>query len=195
LRNREADGNPSRFAPTQLLFAHAAIADPRHGKLRHDQRIAPREGDIGRQGQRARLGGHPLEVREKRGLCYSVYASHEGMKDRGTIVGYSGTRPERAQETLDVMLAEFRKLRDGVHQDEIDRTKAGLKSSLIMQQESTSARASSLARDWFQLGRVTTLEEIRREVESLTAERVNAYAAKYGPQPLTSVTIGIQPLK
>jgi predicted secreted hydrolase len=53
LRNKEADGNPSRFAPTQLLFAHAAIADPKHGKLRHDQRIArafptlaeAREGD------------------------------------------------------------------------------------------------------------------------------------------------------
>ena len=40
LRNRDAEGNPSRFAPTQLLFAHAALSDPRHAKLRHDQRIA-----------------------------------------------------------------------------------------------------------------------------------------------------------
>jgi predicted secreted hydrolase len=40
LRNKNADANPSRFAPTQLLFAHAALADPAHGKLRHDQRIA-----------------------------------------------------------------------------------------------------------------------------------------------------------
>jgi predicted secreted hydrolase len=40
LRNKEADANPSRFAPTQLLFAHAALADPAHGRLRHDQRIA-----------------------------------------------------------------------------------------------------------------------------------------------------------
>jgi len=40
LRNKAADPNPSRFAPTQLLFAHAALADPAHGKLRHDQRIA-----------------------------------------------------------------------------------------------------------------------------------------------------------
>lgn len=40
LRNKAADPNPSRFAPTQLLFAHAALADPSHGKLRHDQRIA-----------------------------------------------------------------------------------------------------------------------------------------------------------
>jgi len=53
LRNKAADPNPSRFAPTQLLFAHAALADPAHGKLRHDQRIArafpglaeAREGD------------------------------------------------------------------------------------------------------------------------------------------------------
>jgi predicted secreted hydrolase len=40
LRNRDAEGNPSRFAPSQLLFAHAALSDPRHAKLRHDQRIA-----------------------------------------------------------------------------------------------------------------------------------------------------------
>lgn len=40
LRNKEAESNPSRFAPTQLLFAHAALAEPAHGKLRHDQRIA-----------------------------------------------------------------------------------------------------------------------------------------------------------
>ena len=40
LRNKAADANPSRFSPTQLLFAHAALADPAHGKLRHDQRIA-----------------------------------------------------------------------------------------------------------------------------------------------------------
>ncbi|HEX4943449.1 MAG TPA: carotenoid 1,2-hydratase [Usitatibacteraceae bacterium] len=40
LRNKEADANPSRFAPRQLLFAHAALADPAHGRLRHDQRIA-----------------------------------------------------------------------------------------------------------------------------------------------------------
>jgi predicted Zn-dependent peptidase len=130
------------------------------------------------------------EVREKRGLCYSVYASHEGMKDRGAIVGYSGTRPERAQETLDVMLAEFVKLREYVHQDEIDRTKAGLKTSLIMQQESTSARAGSIARDWYYLGRVRSFDEIQSEIDGLTTRRVVEYADRFPFRNPTIVTLG-----
>ncbi len=130
------------------------------------------------------------EVREKRGLCYSVYASHEGMKDRGAVVGYSGTRPERAQETLDVMLAEFAKLRDGVHQDEIDRTKAGLKTSLIMQQESTSARAGAIARDWYYLGRVRSFDEIQAEIDGLTPRKVLDYVDEFPFQNPTIVTLG-----
>jgi predicted Zn-dependent peptidase len=135
------------------------------------------------------------EVREKRGLCYSVYASHEGMKDRGAIVGYSGTRPERAQETLDVMLAEFAKLREGVQQDEIDRTKAGLKTSLIMQQESTSARAGSIARDWYYLGRVRSFDEIQSEIDGLSPRRVVEYAERFPLQNPTVVTLGPAELK
>src|SRR5829696_7376487 len=46
-------------------------------------------------------------VREKHGLCYSVYASYESFRDRGAIVGYAGARPELAQETLDRMLDEL----------------------------------------------------------------------------------------
>lgn len=135
------------------------------------------------------------EVREKRGLCYSVYASHEGMKDRGTIIGYSGTRPERAQETLDVMLAEFRKLREGVDQDEIDRTKAGLKTSLIMQQESTSARAGSIARDWYYLGRVRSFDEIQAEIDGLTPKKVTDYADAFPFHDPTLVTLGPNALR
>ena len=130
------------------------------------------------------------EVREKRGLCYSVYASHEGMKDRGTIVGYSGTRPDRAQETLDVMLAEFAKLRDGVQQDEIDRTKAGLKTSLIMQQESTSARAGAIARDWYYLNRVRSFDEIQAEIDGLSPRKVIEYADAFPLRNPTVVTLG-----
>src|SRR5205823_10975612 len=85
------------------------------------------------------------EVREKRGLCYSVYTTHETLRDRGTLLAYVGSAVEQAQEALDVLVAELRRLRDGVSDDEIARVKAKLKSSLIMQQESSGARAGSLA--------------------------------------------------
>ena len=76
-------------------------------------------------------------VREKHGLCYSVYASYETFKDRAAIVGYAGARPELAQETLDRTLEEFRDLANGIEAEELDRVKVGLKSALIMRQEST----------------------------------------------------------
>ena len=101
------------------------------------------------------------EVREKRGLCYSVGVRHETFKDRGTMVGYAGTGADRAQQTLDVTVGELRRLKEGVTDDEIDRVKAGLKSSLIMQEESTSARAGAIATDWYLLGRVRSFDEIQ----------------------------------
>ena len=66
------------------------------------------------------------------------------MKDRGAILGYAGTTAPRAQETLDVMLAEIHKLQQGITQDELDRARIGMKSGIVMQGESTSARASAI---------------------------------------------------
>lgn len=134
------------------------------------------------------------EVREKRGLCYSVYATHETHRTIGAIVGYAGTRAERAQETLDVMLGEFRRLKDGVEADEIDRVKAGLKSSLIMRQESTSARAGAMAADWFLLGRVRSFDEVQAAIDGLTPGMVRDYLAHHPPAHPTVVTLGPTPL-
>ena len=69
------------------------------------------------------------EVREKRGLCYSVYAFHETFKTQGTMLAYAGTRAERAQETLDVTLSELKRLKDGIEDDETDRVKASAMSA------------------------------------------------------------------
>ena len=109
--------------------------------------------------------------------------------------GYAGTTTERAQETLDVILKELWRFNDGIGEDELQRCLARAKSSLIMQQESTSARAASLARDWFHLGRVTTLEEVRHELESLSVQGVLAVAMKYAPSDLTVLTLGPQALE
>ncbi len=81
------------------------------------------------------------EVREKRGLCYSVHASCHTLRDLGAVFCYAGTSAQRAQETLDVTLGELRRLAAGVEDHELDRLKARIKSALIMQQESSSAPA------------------------------------------------------
>jgi predicted Zn-dependent peptidase len=134
------------------------------------------------------------EVREKRGLCYSVYAFHETFKTQGTMLAYAGTRAERAQETLDVTLAELRRLKDGIEDDEIDRVKAGLKSSLIMQEESTSARAGAIATDWYYLGRVRPFEEIQAIIDGLTPAKILSYLDRCPVRDVTLVTLGPAPL-
>ena len=134
------------------------------------------------------------EVRENRGLVYTVYASLNTLKTEGRVIVYAGTTAERAQATWDVTLKELHKLSQSISGEELERCKVRAKSSLIMQQESTGSRAAGLARDWFHLGRVVTLDEVRHQVEVLTVQQVIDYARSHGPEQLTSVTIGSEPL-
>jgi predicted Zn-dependent peptidase len=135
------------------------------------------------------------EVREKRGLCYSVSASLQTQLTRARVLCYAGTTAERAQETLDVTYSELLRLRQGVEQSELGRLKARIKSGLIMQQESTSSRSGSIARDWYHLGRVRTLDELGRQVDELTAHSINEYLDEHPPSDFTFATLGPQPLK
>jgi predicted Zn-dependent peptidase len=135
------------------------------------------------------------EVREKRGLCYSVFATLNSLRDQGRVLCYAGTTAERAQETLDVTLAELVRLRQGISDDELDRCKARAKSSLIMQQESSSARASAIARDWYHLGRIETLDEVRDKIESLTVEMLLEHIAEHPARDFTILTLGPEPLE
>ena len=134
------------------------------------------------------------EVREKRGLCYAISASINTLKDQARVFGYAGTTNERAQETLDVMVAEIRRLHEGITADELQRCKARAKSTLIMQQESTMSRASSMARDMLYLGRVMEMDEIRSRIESLTPEQVRDFAIEHAPGNMVLVTIGPEAL-
>jgi predicted Zn-dependent peptidase len=135
------------------------------------------------------------EVREKRGLCYSVWAGYSSLKGQGSILGYAGTSNERAQATLDCLLGELHRLSDGVTQAELDRAKTGLKASTIMQGESTSARAGAIAHDFFIRGRIRTLDEIKDAIDSVTVEKVNAYLKTHKPGPFTIVIVGPKELK
>lgn len=130
------------------------------------------------------------EVREKRGLCYSVYATLNSLLTEARILAYAGTAADRAQETLDVMLTEMRNLSSGIEESELARCQARAKSSLIMQQESTGSRAGAMARDWFHLKKVNTLADVRAAVDGLTVEQIVDYACRYPLQDFTILTIG-----
>ena len=135
------------------------------------------------------------EVREKRGLVYTVYAMCHSLRDRGAILSYAGTTAERAQETLDVMLAELKGLYDGITDDEIDRLKGRIKRSLIIQQESSPSRAGSIALDWYYLSRVRAMAELSQIIDDLSAKSINAYLAANRPKQFTVTTVGRDELK
>ena len=135
------------------------------------------------------------EVREKRGLVYNVWAGYTSLKGYGSILGYAGTSNDRAQATLDTFVAELHRLSDGVTQDELERAKTGLKAATIMQGESTSARAGSIAHDFFIRGRIRTLEEIKNAIDAVTLSKVNDWLKRNKPEQFTIVTVGPKALK
>jgi len=119
------------------------------------------------------------EVREKRGLVYSVGATPGSVKGFGYLVAHAGTMPERASETLRVVKEVILGLREGVTRAELDRAKVGLRADLVMAGESSRARSASLARDMFILGKARTLEEIEAEVMDVTLERIDLFLNKH----------------
>lgn len=129
-------------------------------------------------------------VREQRGLCYTVSASCNSLKDSAGVFGYAGTTPERAQETLDVTLHEIAHLADEIQTSELERWKVRIQSGLIMEQESSASRASSLASDLFQIGRVMTMDELESAIESLTVDEVRDYWLAHPPANHRIVTLG-----
>jgi predicted Zn-dependent peptidase len=135
------------------------------------------------------------EVRERRGLCYTVNASLHTQRDRAAVFCYAGTTAERAQETLDVTISELNRLGKGIEANELARLKARIKSSLIMQQESSSSRSGALAREWYHLGRARTLDEIGALIDALTRESINDFLQANPPRDLLVVTLGPEPLE
>jgi predicted Zn-dependent peptidase len=135
------------------------------------------------------------EVREKRGLVYTVQAMCHSLRDRGAILAYAAATAGRAQEALDVMLAELKGLYDGITADEINRLKGRIKRSLILQQESSPSRAGSIALDWYYLNRVRTMAELSQIIDDLSADSINAYLAAHRPKQFTVTTVGREKLQ
>lgn len=130
------------------------------------------------------------EVREKRGLCYAVGANYNTNRQAAGINSYAGTTPDKAQETLDVIIAEFERLSEGIEEYEIERAKVGLKSKLIMQSESSSFRSSGITSDYYLLGRVRGIEEIKQKLSEVTVDSVMEFLANHKFTDYTVVTIG-----
>jgi len=174
-------------AQQHIAMAHraATLSDPRYYAVRVAEKILS-------GGMSGRLF---TEVREKRGLVYHVSCRYHSLKHHAGMFTYAGTVPQRAAETFEVTVNELRRLADGITTEELARAKTQLKSDLIMQGESTSARAGALAGDWYHLGRLRTLEEISEAVDKISVEDVLAYLRDFPADDFTILVIGPEQLK
>jgi len=138
------------------------------------------------------------EVRERRSLCYSVYASYAAERDFGRTVAYVGTTPDKADEAASVLLGELRRINTAegaITQSELDRATVGLKSRVVMSGESTSNRAMAIARDIHRLDRPRSLEQIIEEIDAVTLPRLNEYCSSRSLGEITCCTIGPAPVQ
>ena len=134
------------------------------------------------------------EVREKEGLCYTVFAAFAPQRDRGAVFCYAASGTSTAQETLDITIRELRRMKDGVTDEELNRVKAKIKSVLIMQQESSVSRSISMANDWYYLGRIRPMEEIAQAMSGLTADSISDYLQRDPPSDFRVSTLGKEQL-
>jgi predicted Zn-dependent peptidase len=116
-------------------------------------------------------------IREERGLAYAVWSGLMTHSDAGALSVYAGCAAEKVGEVIDLTLEEFAALaRTPVPDDELRRAKDHLKGSLMLSLENTSSRMSQLARQELFFGRQFTLDEMLRDIESVTAGDVQHVA-------------------
>ena len=118
------------------------------------------------------------EVREFRGLCYSVYAFHWGFSDTGIFGIHAATGGENLPELLPVIIDELHKSTDAIHQKEIERARAQIRAQLLMGQESPAARAGQIARQMMLYGRPISNPEMMERLEGITIERLTDLAGR-----------------
>lgn len=131
------------------------------------------------------------EVREKRGLCYSVESSAWGMKDTGMFVIHAATGAGTMTKLIDVTTAEVKRLGDkGPSKQELDRAKALMKSGLLMSLESSSARAEQMARQLLTFDRLFSTTELVDHVDAVTAKDVKLFAGQVTTGQASTVVVG-----
>jgi predicted Zn-dependent peptidase len=130
------------------------------------------------------------EVREKRGLVYSIYSFHSAFIDGGIFGLYAGTGSREISELVPVVCDELAKLVRGVTDEELERARAQVRASLLMSRESTSSRAEQLAQQLLIYQRPVPLEEILGKVVAVTPEDIVRVAGRLLRSRPTVTAIG-----
>ncbi|MCJ7832328.1 MAG: insulinase family protein [Actinobacteria bacterium] len=131
------------------------------------------------------------EIREKRGLAYSVYSYHSMFTEAGVFAVYAGTAPHHAHQVLELAQRELQDVADnGISDAELDKSKGHMKGSMALSLESTSSRMSRLGRSEVARGEVLTVKEMLKRVEAVTPDQARAAAKRILSQPMSLSVIG-----
>jgi predicted Zn-dependent peptidase len=129
-------------------------------------------------------------IREKRGLAYSVFSSLSSFHDAGCLSVYAGTAVDKAREVIQLVLQEFCELKSNpISQEELQRAKDYLKGSLLLSLESSTSRMGNVARQEMYFGRYISQDEIARSVDGVTAEQVMAVGQEFFRPERLAVTV------
>ncbi len=130
------------------------------------------------------------EIREDRGLAYSIYSFLSCYEDAGLFGIYAGTSADETAELIPVIAAEAAKVIDHINEDEITRARTQLKASILMARESTSSRVEQLARQVMLFGRHLTVDEIVAKVDAVDNAAVKSVAARLFSGTPTVTAVG-----
>ncbi|HEY8502903.1 MAG TPA: pitrilysin family protein, partial [Solirubrobacterales bacterium] len=133
------------------------------------------------------------EVREKRGLAYSVGSYNEQFTDQGLVATYVGTREENVEEACAIIGAELARLRsEPVSDEELARAKESVKGRLVLSSESTAARMTRISRATLFDLPIETLDEMLAKVDAIEVDDLTELAAElYGAERLSAACVGV----
>jgi predicted Zn-dependent peptidase len=112
------------------------------------------------------------EIREKRGLAYSIYSFIASYIDTGVWGVYAGVSRKKVREVIELILAEIYTLKDTVNETELQRAKNQLKGNIILGLESSSSRMNNIARQEIYYGKYYSPREIMNEIDSITVKQI-----------------------
>jgi len=131
------------------------------------------------------------EIREKRGLAYSVYSYHTMYAEAGLFAAYAGTTPARAEQVLSLIRRELESVAaGGLSEEEFERARGHMKGSLVLSLEDPGGRMSRLGKSEISHGEILTVDQVLRRLDHLTLEDANRAAARVLGRPLTLTVLG-----
>jgi len=129
-------------------------------------------------------------IREERGMVYSIYSDLSPYRDTGTLCVYAGTSVGKALEVVDLILAEFKNLKqDPIPEEELTRAKDQLKGNILMGLESSTSRMANLARQEIYFTQFITEEEVIARIDEVDAAQVQAMAQRLFDPARIAVTL------